>query len=230
VRGNSGADFEANDIKFTDGNSSFTVFQNLQSSTVELGRVSLPLRGLHNVSNALAAIAMSMQFGVSFAQASLALDTFGGVARRFEAQGSDGGVTFIDDYAHLPNEIAAVLSGARDETDKWSRVVAVFQPNRFNRMSVISHLYADAFVAADLVVVTDIYPSGTQPIAGVTGQLVVDAILKSHPECEVVYQPLRANLVEFLADELKTGDLCISMGCGDIATLPQEVIAQRRGK
>jgi UDP-N-acetylmuramate--alanine ligase len=97
-------------------------------------------------------------------------------------------------------------------------------------MSVISHLYADAFVAADLVVVTDIYPSGTQPIAGVTGQLVVDAILKSHPELKVVYQPLRANLVEFLADELKTGDLCISMGCGDIATLPQEVIAQRRGK
>jgi UDP-N-acetylmuramate--alanine ligase len=130
----------------------------------------------------------------------------------------------------LPNEIAAVLSGARDETDKWSRVVAVFQPNRFNRMSVISHLYSDAFVAADLVVVTDIYPSGTEPIAGVTGQLVVDAILKSHPECEVVYQPLRANLVEFLADELRTGDLCISMGCGDIATLPQEVIAQRRGK
>jgi UDP-N-acetylmuramate--alanine ligase len=230
VRGNSGADFEANDIKFTDGNSSFTVFQNLQSSTVELGRVSLPLRGLHNVSNALAAIAMSMQFDLSFAQASLALETFGGVARRFESQGTEGGVTFIDDYAHLPNEIAAVLSGARDETDKWSRVVAVFQPNRFNRMSVISHLYADAFVAADLVVVTDIYPSGTQPIAGVTGQLVVDAILKSHPELKVVYQPLRANLVEFLADELKTGDLCISMGCGDIATLPQEVIAQRRGK
>lgn len=230
VRGSSGADFEANDIKFTDGNSSFTVVQNLQSSTVELGHVSLPLRGLHNVSNALGAIAMSMQFGVSFAQASLALETFGGVARRFEDQGSDGGVTFIDDYAHLPNEIAAVLSGARDETDKWSRVVAVFQPNRFNRMSVISHLYADAFVSADLVVVTDIYPSGTQPIAGVTGQLVVDAILKSHPECEVVYQPIRANLVEFLADELKTGDLCISMGCGDIATLPQEVIAQRRGK
>jgi UDP-N-acetylmuramate--alanine ligase len=105
VRGNSGADFEASDIKFTDGNSSFTVFQNLQSSKVELGRVSLPLRGLHNVSNAIAAIAMSMEFGVSFSQASLALDTFGGVARRFEAQGSDGGVTFIDDYAHATRQI-----------------------------------------------------------------------------------------------------------------------------
>lgn len=185
---------------------------------------------MHNVSNALGAIAMSMQFGVRFDQAAEALSRFGGVARRFDVQGVDSGATFVDDYAHLPNEIAAVLSGVRDESDKWSRVVAVFQPNRFNRMSEISHLYADAFVAADLVVVTDIYSSGTQPIAGVTGQLVVDAVLKSHPESHVVYQPNRAYLVEFLADEIKSGDLCISMGCGDIATLPREVILLRQGK
>ena len=80
------------------------------------------------------------------------------------------------------------------------------------------------------MVVTDIYASGTEPIAGVTGELVVDAIRKSHPECKIVYQPNRADLVEFLAGELKSGDLCISMGCGDIATLPQEVIASRKGE
>jgi UDP-N-acetylmuramate--alanine ligase len=79
-------------------------------------------------------------------------------------------------------------------------------------------------------VITDIYSSGTEPIAGVTGQLVVDAILKSHPQSNVVYRPNRKNLVEFLADEIKDGDLCISMGCGDVSTLPNEVIAMRRGK
>jgi UDP-N-acetylmuramate--alanine ligase len=79
-------------------------------------------------------------------------------------------------------------------------------------------------------VITDIYSSGTEPIAGVTGQLVVDAILKSHPNSRVIYQPSRTNLVEFLADDIKVGDLCISMGCGDIASLPSEVIARRRGK
>ena len=224
------ADFVASEIHFKDAGASFKVFRNLNNQRVELGHVNLPLRGMHNVSNALGAIAMSMQFGVQFDQAAEALSRFGGVARRFDVQGVDSGATFVDDYAHLPNEIAAVLSGVRDESDKWSRVVAVFQPNRFNRMSEISHLYADAFVAADLVVVTDIYSSGTQPIAGVTGQLVVDAVLKSHPESHVVYQPNRAYLVEFLADEIKSGDLCISMGCGDIATLPREVISLRQGK
>jgi len=226
----SSADYVASSIKFKDGKSSFMVTQNHNNKKIELGRIDLPLRGLHNVSNALAAIAMAMQFGVRFDQAAQALSGFGGVARRFDVRGVDGGATFVDDYAHLPNEISAVLSGVRDESDKWSRVVAVFQPNRFNRMSMISHLYGDSFVAADLVVITDIYPSGTEPIAGVTGQLVVDAILKSKPQSNVVYQPSRKNLVEFLADEIKNGDLCISMGCGDISSLPNEVIALRRGK
>jgi UDP-N-acetylmuramate--alanine ligase len=226
----SSANFVASSIKFKDGKSSFVVAQNLRNQKIELGRVDLPLRGRHNVGNALAAIAMAMQFGVTFEQAAQALSGFGGVARRFDIRGVDGGATFVDDYAHLPNEISAVLSSVRDESDRWSRVVAVFQPNRFNRMSMISHLYGDSFVAADVVVITDIYSSGTEPIAGVTGQLVVDAILKSHPQSNVVYRPNRKNLVEFLADEIKDGDLCISMGCGDVSTLPNEVIAMRRGK
>ena len=230
VNDKSSADYVATSIKFKNGSSSFGFAQNLGSQSVELGRINLPLRGHHNVSNALAALAMAMQFGVEFEQAAQALSNFGGVARRFDVQGVDHGATFVDDYAHLPNEISAVLSGVRDESDNWSRVVAVFQPNRFNRMSVISHLYADSFVAADLVVITDIYSSGTEPISGVTGQLVVDAILESHPNSRVIYQPSRTNLVEFLADEIKDGDLCISMGCGDISSLPSEVIARRRGK
>ena len=97
-----------------------------------------------------------------------------------------------------------------------------------HRMSMISHLYADAFNNADLVVVTDIFASGTTPIAGVTGELVVQAVRQAHPYSNVVYVARRDDLVEFLSDELKSGDLCISMGCGDIATLPSELIARRK--
>ena len=221
------ADFRASQISFAHGASSFIVQHRIDGAYVSIGKVSVPLRGQHNVLNALAAIAMAMQYGVSFDECSRALSSFGGVARRYEKRGEDGGVTFIDDYAHLPTEIAAVLKASRDETDNWKRVVAVFQPNRFNRMNVLSPQYANAFVGADLVVVTEIYASGTTPIEGVTGHLVVDAVQQAHPTATVVWQPMRKGLIDFLANELTAGDLCISMGCGDIESLPDEVIARR---
>jgi UDP-N-acetylmuramate--alanine ligase len=221
------ADFRASQISLAHGASSFMVQHRIDGAYVSLGKVSVPLRGQHNVLNALAAIAMAMQCGVSFDECSRALSSFGGVARRYEKRGEDGGVTFIDDYAHLPTEIAAVLKASRDETDNWKRVVAVFQPNRFNRMNVLSPQYANAFVGADLVVVTEIYASGTTPIEGVTGHLVVDAVRQAHPATTVVWQPMRKGLIDFLANELAAGDLCISMGCGDIESLPDEVIARR---
>jgi UDP-N-acetylmuramate--alanine ligase len=188
------------------------------------------LRGEHNVLNATAALTMAMELGVDFEVAAQALNSFRGVARRFDLRGVDHGVTFVDDYAHLPNEIVAVLRGARDATDSWDRVVAVFQPNRFNRMSVMSGAYADAFGDADVVVITDIYSSGTTPIPGVTGKLVVDAIKDMHPDKRVEWIALREDLVIFLASTLINGDLCISMGCGDVAQLPDEVISLRQSK
>ena len=220
-------DYVASEIGFNNGASTFTVWRNFSNQTERLGVVTIQLRGIHNVRNALGALVMAIQLGASFSQAVTALAKFGGVARRFDNHGTHHGITYVDDYAHLPNEISAVLAGARDKSDSWSRVVAVFQPNRFNRMSVISHLYADSFKDADLVVVTDIYASGTTKIDGVTGELVVDAIRTAHPKLQVVYQPLRGDLVEFLDSELKSGDLCISMGCGDIATLPFELISRK---
>ncbi|MEO8163383.1 MAG: cyanophycin synthetase, partial [Ilumatobacteraceae bacterium] len=183
--------------------------------------------GQHNVLNALGALTMAMELGVSFESAARTLNRFCGVARRFDLRGVDAGVTFVDDYAHLPTEIKSVLKGARDASDSWSRVVAVFQPNRYNRMSVLSPSYADAFLGADVVVVTEIYPSGTTPIPGVTGKLVVNAVLDSHPQAQVVWLPQRTHLVNYLASRLRGGDLCVSMGCGDIESLPDEVITRR---
>ena len=224
------AEFRASQISFAHGAALFTV-QHLENDVyVALGEVSVPLRGQHNVLNALAAVAMALQFGITFEECRVALATFGGVVRRFDIRGIDEGVTFIDDYAHLPTEIAAVLKASCDETDKWERVVAVFQPNRYNRMNVLSPQYADSFVGADLVVITEIYASGTTPIEGVTGHLVVDAVRQAHPQVNVVWQPSRSGLVQFLSSELSAGDVCISMGCGDIESLPDEVIAHRRAQ
>ena len=182
---------------------------------------------MHNVVNALGAITMAMTLGVPFTTCAGALARFGGVARRFDIRGVDGGATFVDDYAHLPTEIAVVIAAARDSGDGWSRVVVAFQPNRFNRIVEMWRDYADAFVGADVVVITDVYASGTTPIPGVTGKLIVNAVLDAHPLARVLWLPRREDMVSFLAGETVPGDVCISMGCGDIATLPEEILARR---
>ena len=217
------ADFVATHIRAGAGSFTFDVVHH----GARLGTVDLPLRGMHNVRNATGALAMAISVGVPFEAAATALAKFGGVARRFDIRAIDGGATLVDDYAHLPSEISAVMSAALGSGDKWKRLVAVFQPNRFNRMAIMSPEYADAFVNADLVVLTDIYSSGTTPIPGVTGKLVVNAVLDAHPDTDLAWLPRRADLVEFLARRLQDGDVCISMGCGDVASLPDEVAARR---
>lgn len=219
----SAADFVAVNVQPGNGSVTFDVLHD----GVLLGAVASPLRGVHNVRNATAALAMAVTIGVPFEIAASALAKFGGVARRFDVRGIDGGATLVDCYAHLPGEIAADLAAARGSGDGWKRVVAVFQPNRFNRMAVMWPDYRDAFVDADVVVLTEIYSSGTAPIPGITGKLVVNAVLDAHPNSRVVWMPRRDDLVEYLARQLRDGDVCISMGCGDIAALPDEVQARR---
>lgn len=219
-----GADYRAVDLIADEGMFSFRVLRHDEP----LVDVRLPLRGRHNVVNATGALAMAVEAGVDANVAAAALARFGGVSRRFDVRAVDEGVTFVDDYAHLPAEIDAALAAARDSGDRWSRVVAVFQPNRFNRMSEIWQDYAECFRRADVVVITDIYASGTTPIPGVTGKLVVNAVSESDRERRVVWLPRRDQLIEYLAGELRAGDVCISMGCGDIATLPDEVLSARQ--
>lgn len=220
--GSSNADVVWSDVVTDSGRTSFRV----DASTFGSRTVSIPLRGLHNVANTTGALALATATGVDIDRAIESIEHFAGVGRRFDVIGSADGVTFVDDYAHLPREIAAVLAAARGD---WNRVVAVFQPNRFNRMAVMSEEYADAFVDADLVVITDIYASGTRPIPGVTGELVVEAIRRRHPAAEVRWVPDRAGLAAAVDDMVEPGDVCISMGCGDIETLPREVLTRRHG-
>jgi UDP-N-acetylmuramate--alanine ligase len=218
-----GADVRAVDVVAEHGAHRFAVERHGE----RLGTVELPLRGIHNVRNATGALALALAIGVPFDDAAAALARFGGVARRFDIRGNSGGATLVDSYAHLPSEIAADLAAARHSGDGWRRVIAVFQPNRFNRMAVMWPEYANAFVDADIVVLTDIFASGTTPIPGITGKLVVNAVLDAHPHTRVVWLPRRQDLIDWVAGELRDGDVCVSMGCGDIASFPSEVIERR---
>ncbi|MFK7918315.1 MAG: UDP-N-acetylmuramate--L-alanine ligase [Ilumatobacter sp.] len=218
-----GCDVQAVDVRADNGAFVFGIERN----ATPLGEIELPMRGIHNVINATGAIAMALEVGVAFPDIQQALAKFGGVARRFDVRGVDDGATFVDDYAHLPSEISAVLAATRHSGDAWRRVVAVFQPNRYNRISEIWQDYGNAFEDADLVVLTDIYASGTTPIPGVTGKLIVNAVTETDPSKRVVWLPNRQELIDFVAREARDGDVVVSMGCGDIATLPAEVLDAR---
>ncbi len=177
----------------------------------------LPLRGVHNASNLACAVAVATSLGASVSACVEAAEKFAGVERRFHERATVDGAVVIDDYAHLPAEIAASLAAAREHPRLDGNLVAVFQPNRYHRIAAMAGEYADCFSSADHVVITDIYASGTQPIEGVTGKLVADAVAAVHPS--VVWAPTRRDVVEAVMSVLGEGDICIGMGCGDIATL-----------
>ena len=184
----------------------------------------LPLRGVHNALNLAAAVAMANCFGVDPQRACDAVQSFGGVARRFTERGHFRGALLVDDYAHLPAEIEAAISAVRSHPEAVGRIVAVFQPNRYHRIAAMADAYADSFVAADRVVITDVYASGTEKIDGVTGELVADAIRAAHPNSDVVWAPTRQDIVAAVSKWLQPGDACVSMGCGDIESFPDELL------
>ena len=187
----------------------------------ELGSIELPIPGLHNLRNATAALTAALEMGAPFDACRRALGRFGGVARRFEHRGEVAGITFVDDYAHLATEVQAALDAAR--CGNYRRVVCVFQPHRYTRTRSLWQSFADAFVDADVLVVTDVYPSNERAIPGVTGKLIVNAVLDEHAWARVAYLPSRRDIVRFLVDELRPGDLCLTLGAGDLTSLPDEV-------
>jgi len=189
-----------------------------------LGRFRLGVPGLHNVLNATAAIAMAVEVGAEPDAARAAMAAYTGVGRRYELRGQANGITYIDDYAHNPGKVRATLAAAR--SGRWGRVVAVFQPHRYTRTAALFRDFANAFEGADLVVVTGLYSAGEEPVPGVNGRLVADAISASNPEQDVEYAETRAELVAVLERVLRPGDLCLTMGAGDLTTLPDDLLAR----
>jgi UDP-N-acetylmuramate--alanine ligase len=185
--------------------------------------VRLASPGRHYVLNAAAALAGAREVGVPPSRGAPALAGFTGVRRRFEHRGSSRGAEFVDDYAHHPTEIAATLVAARAHGS--DRVVAVFQPHRYSRTASHWRPLGQSLAAADLVVLTDVYDAGEVPIPGITGKLLIDALLESSPKTRAVYLPHRADLAPFLAGEVRRGDLVLTLGAGDITMVGEETLA-----
>lgn len=186
-----------------------------------LGRIELPVTGAKIEQNAALATVAALTVGAPVSAAIGALARFAGVARRYEGRGERNGVRFVDDYAHLPTEVQAVLEAAAGE---GRRLVVVFQPHRYSRVAALGTQFADAFTGADVVVVTDVFPAGEEPVPGVTGRLVSDAVIRAHPEMDVRYVSGRAELGAVVAELLRPGDLCLTLGAGDLTTLPEELM------
>lgn len=221
------ADFVVTGVELAAASAMFQV----KPSGGETLTVSLPVPGLHNVLNAAGALALALELGVDGSDAIAALARFGGVARRMEFRGEREGVTFIDDYAHLPGEVESAIAAAR--AGQWSRVVVVFQPHRYSRTASLAASFARSFDEADVVVITEIYSSGEEPRPGVSGKLVVDAVAagaggpsrgRGGRQPKVVWLPSRLDLVGWLRANLRPGDLCLTLGAGDLTTLPGELL------
>lgn len=191
-----------------------------------LCHLALPVLGAHNARNAAVAAVAANRIGAPWEAAERALARFAGVARRFEFRGEAAGVRFVDDYAHLPAEVAAALEAAR--SGGWSRLVVVFQPHRYSRTAALGEAFGTAFEGADVVVVTDVYPAGEAPVPGVTGRLVADAIRRAQPAVEVHFVGGREDLVEQVHRLLRPGDLCLTLGAGDLTSLADELLAAPR--
>ncbi len=188
--------------------------------------VELALPGRHYLQNAAAALTAARAVGVPPSQGAEALAGFTGVRRRFERRGTARGADFVDDYAHHPTEIAATLAGAR--ADRPGRIVAVFQPHRYSRTAALWRALGESLSAADLVVVTAVYGAGEMPIPGVTGKLLVDALLETSPRKRAVYLPSRSDIAPFLEREVRSGDLVLTLGAGDITMVGEEALGKMR--
>ncbi len=181
-----------------------------------LGRFRVAMPGVHNVRNALAAIAVGLELGVSVPRIAQALAEFKGVERRFQVLGEKGGIMVVDDYGHHPTEIKATLAAAKNG---WGRrLVVLFQPHRYSRTKHLLDEFPAAFRQADQLFLTDIYPAGETPIPGVTGERLAEAF-RAAGTPPMTYVSRKDRLVDTVLPTLKRGDVVVALGAGDIGQI-----------
>jgi UDP-N-acetylmuramate--alanine ligase len=174
----------------------------------------LAVPGEHNRRNAAAALAALAIVGVEPEEAVSAIASFAGVGRRFDLRGEAGGVSVVDDYAHNPAKVAAVIAAVRERSS--GRVLVLFQPHLFSRTRHSAHALAVSLATADAVAVTEIYAARERPLEGVTGKLVVDALTQLRPGMPVAWAPAPQDGVAFLAARARPGDTVLTVGAGDV--------------
>ncbi len=200
------------------GGSRFTIYFNGE----RMGEVELRVPGMHNIRNATASIAITHRLGARFGEIRKALGDFKGVSRRFELVGTEKGVLVVDDYAHHPTEIRATLEVAKNH--EYDRVVCIFQPHRYSRTAALWRELGKCLGLADLVIITEVYAAGENPLPGVNSKLIVDALLEEYPRKEVVYIPKRSQLGKASLKYIRQGDLVLTMGAGDVTQCSLEIL------
>ena len=218
------ADISAHDIKYNDSfGSTFTVWRGAEI----LGEIALPVPGKHNVYNALAATAVALELEVPFVKIAEAFAGFKNANRRFQFKGEAGGIMVVDDYGHHPTEILATLSAAKN-SGGGRRTVVVFQPHRFTRTHELMDEFALAFNNADVLYVLDIYAASETPIEGITAEVLTNNIRKyGHKDATYIGDVDTA--AAKVLKSLRTGDLVITLGAGNVTRLSDEILEKLRG-
>ena len=215
------ADYTVTNINYHGQGTTATVWEQGKS----LGEMQLKLLGSHNLSNALAVIAVARYLGLTFDAITSAIAQFTGTKRRFEIYGEANGILFVDDYAHHPSELRSTLQGAklRVENQTSQRLVAIFQPHRYSRTEAFLTEFATAFEQADVVVVTDIYSAGESP-NGINGETLASMMAKTHPE--VIYHQDVTTIAHCLEGLLAYGDIALFLGAGNLNQMISKTMAQ----
>ena len=214
------ANLQAKDVVFEGLKSRF----NVHHLGVRLGEIVLNLPGIHNVYNALAAIAVGIELDIPFGVIKSALQTAEGVQRRLEIKGENKGITVVDDYGHHPTEVKITLQAVRES---WPdrRVVVVFQPHRYTRTQALFDDFTRAFYQSDLLVVLPIYAAGEKKIKGVEGHTLFEGI-RSHGHREVVYMQNFETAVSHLKKVLTRSDILLTMGAGDVWKVGEMILKE----
>ena len=209
---NAQADVRALNLKYKGGVAHFDVELQAEERTIE--NCHLPMTGDHNVSNALAAIAVARHLGMKSSEIKEALANFKGVNRRFTKVGEVNGVTIIDDYGHHPVEIAAVLKAARQASE--GRIIAVHQPHRYSRLSSLFDDFCSCFNEADVVAIADVFAAGEDPIAGASrDDLVTGLIRHGHRHARAIHS--EEDLERLVREQSEAGDIVVCLGAGTIS-------------
>jgi len=214
-------DIYAEDIQFSSLSSIYNLVIREKGKIGKI-RVELNVPGAHNIKNSLAALAVCYGIGLDIKKAVEILKFFTGVKRRFEKRGEKKGALIFDDYAHHPTEVKATLEAAVIE--KKERIITIFQPHRYTRLKNLYNKFDKCFANSDILIITDVYGAGEQPLPGVTGKLLLDSLIDSGFRKKIVYIPRLKDVNRYLEENMRENDMILIMGAGDVTRVTEELL------
>ncbi|MBC8389116.1 MAG: UDP-N-acetylmuramate--L-alanine ligase [Actinobacteria bacterium] len=214
-------DIYAENIKISNFTSSYSLIIKKGNKKKKID-VKLNVPGIYNIKNSLAALAVCYGMEMNMEKAVEILKFFTGIKRRFEKRGEKNGALIFDDYAHHPTEIKVTLEAANAE--KRDRIITIFQPHRYTRLQNLYNKFNDCFNNSDIVVITDVYGAGEQPLPGITGKLLLNNLIDGGFKNRIVYIPRLQDICKYLELNMRENDIVLLMGAGDITRVTEELL------